>query len=75
MLVGSFLLAGLLLMKRLAPKVPGPLVAAAFAIGAVYFPATEWAGVKSLARYHRACRHHTSPQWPSPILDHWLWEQ
>jgi len=47
-IVGLSLLALLLLLKRFAPKVPGPLVAAVVSIVAVYFFALNASGVRTI---------------------------
>lgn len=47
-IVGLSLLALLLLLKRFAPKVPGPLVAAVVSIIAVYFFALNASGVRTI---------------------------
>ena len=46
MLLGLALLTGLILLKRFTPRVPGPLVAAATAIGVVYLLGLDKSGVK-----------------------------
>ena len=44
--LGVALLIGLVLIKRFAPRVPGPLVAAAIGIGVVYWLGLDKSGVK-----------------------------
>ena len=48
MMLGVFLLAGLILLKRFIPKAPGPLVAAALSIGLVYLFGLERSGVQTI---------------------------
>lgn len=65
MLVGGSLLAGLLLIKKLAPKVPGPLVAAAVGIGVVYFLQLNLKGVQIIGSIPSGL---PSPHIPSVVV-------
>ena len=65
MLLGFSLVTGLVVLKRLTPRVPGPLVAAVVAIGLVYLIGLNTTGVQIIGPIPQGL---PSPQIPSVAL-------